>query len=215
MYYRFKDSWQKLMPSIDNCRLNFEVLNALYSTPNRFYHNLSHIKMCLDKLNEYKAFLGQYLSTKDTVDFSHVEFAIWYHDAICLVDDIDNEQASFQLAKQVISNNAFANTLNRIEKLIMLTKHAPNVVVDVEDINLLTIADIDLAILGKSPEIFFEYDANIRKEYSKYNDVYYKQSRIKVLQGFLDRQYIYHINYFREKYESQARKNLKDAITKL
>ncbi|NJN73962.1 MAG: N-methyl-D-aspartate receptor NMDAR2C subunit, partial [Limnothrix sp. RL_2_0] len=72
--------------------------------------------------------------------------------------------------------------------------------------------DIDLAILGSTDDDFLRFDANIRREYLWVPAEIYHQKRLAVLTTFFERPHIYHTPYFRDKYESQARQNLTQAI---
>ena len=76
-------------------------------------------------------------------------------------------------------------------------------------------SDIDLAILGQSPDLFGAYDRGIREEYSWVPEDDYRKGRIAVLQSFLERKSIYSTDYFRSEYEEKARKNLCRAILRL
>lgn len=217
MYSRFKDSWQKLLSmNFDYCKINFEVLTALYCATNRYYHNFKHIQMCLDELNEYKKSIDM-VRQNLLRNLDYIEFALWYHDAIYGHEDFDNENASAILAQQVLmfsSNEAYS--CYYVPRLIRATKHVVLSSFDPDDSQAASmIVDIDLAIFGKCPEVFQEYEVNIRKEYSKYNNEVFNKSRIKILRDFLDRPHIYYTEFFRQKYEIQARINLQEAIKKL
>lgn len=69
--------------------------------------------------------------------------------------------------------------------------------------------DVDLSILGKDIESYVKYTQQIRKEYSIYPDFLYKPGRRKVLQHFLVLESIFKTEYFKGKYEVQARENIK------
>lgn len=84
---------------------------------------------------------------------------------------------------------------------------------DDEDTNFLL--DADLSILGKSPQVYLEYTKQIRKEYSIYPDFLYKPGRKKVLQHFLALENIFKTEYFKNKYESQARENIEFELRSL
>jgi predicted metal-dependent HD superfamily phosphohydrolase len=77
------------------------------------------------------------------------------------------------------------------------------------------LCDIDLAILGQSQEVFDEYEIQIRSEYNWVSETDFVKGRSKVLQSFLNRPKVYSMEFFREKYEEQARKNLAHSIEQL
>jgi len=75
--------------------------------------------------------------------------------------------------------------------------------------------DLDLSILGKDPQYYLEYAAAVRKEYSIYPDFMYRRGRKKVLKKMLEQECIFKTDLFKEKYESQARKNLQSELLKI
>ena len=84
-----------------------------------------------------------------------------------------------------------------------------------DDMDAQTLVDIDLCIIGRPDEEFDEYERSIRNEYSWVLDKQFKAVRASILQGFLDRPYIYYTKFFRQKYEDQARRNLKSSLIQL
>ncbi|UZT77366.1 hypothetical protein OF113_20400 [Ectopseudomonas chengduensis] len=95
-------------------------------------------------------------------------------------------------------------TLARVERLIMVTRH--DATPSEPDEQLLV--DIDLAILGATPERFAEYDAQVRAEYAWVPGFVYRMKRRSVLKAFLGRPCIYSTEHFNVRYEAQARSNL-------
>ena len=75
--------------------------------------------------------------------------------------------------------------------------------------------DIDLSILGAPKARFELYDQQIRHEYSWVAQPVYRSKRLEVLQGFLDRAFIYSTPHFRDALEVAARANLLNAIEAL
>lgn len=67
----------------------------------------------------------------------------------------------------------------------------------------------DLAILAADSATFAAYDAAIRREYAFVPDAIYFPARAAILQRFLDRPHIYHTRHFRDRYEADARANLR------
>jgi len=181
----------------------FEKLERLYSETHRAYHNFEHIKNCLDEFSQVRHML----------DCSGIaEFAIWYHDAVYDPRAKDNEEKSAELVYDTcLLACLFMPFAQRAKKLVLATKH--NILPRTLDEAI--IVDIDLSILGKSAEEFDEYDRSIRSEYSFVNEEQFRESRKTVLQGFLDRNTIYTTDFFRERYEEQARENLNRAIARL
>lgn len=174
-----------------------------YSTPTRYYHNLSHLDNLLDEL----------LPARDLIaDWTSIVFSIAYHDIIYDPLENNNEEESAKLAGKRLSELSLPPV--QIEKCysqIMATKdHAPSADMDT---NFFT--DADLAILGSSENVYQEYCQAIRKEYRSYPDDIYKPGRKKVLMDFLAMPGIYKTDFFRDKYEVRAKKNISDELAVL
>ena len=177
-----------------------ERLVAAYIEPDRHYHSLQHLEECIERFSNVMA------SAKRP---GEVEIALWFHDAIYNVRGKTNERDSAAWAiRELAAAGASADVQSRVEQLIMATCH--DAVPSDPDQQLLV--DIDLSILGASPERFKEYDLQVRREYSWVPGFLYKMKRKEVLRSFLAREYIYSTAVFRQRYEAQARANLRGAI---
>lgn len=200
-----RSCWKKLVASRNwdpeiagQCE---EELFSLYESPTRHYHNLSHIEDCLRLFTESKI--------DDPVA---VELAIWFHDVIYDPLKPDNEAASGIFAKlwlnQLEENTIFSNS---VERLILVTDHNTEPETDDEA----TLVDIDLSILGSTPERYKLYSQQIRSEYSHVDDPQYKAGRIAVLKKFLDRSSIYKTEEYKNRFEASAQNNLEQEIAEL
>jgi len=202
MIERFSTLWKRLNAQ-GNAEQEFAKLNARYSEPHRFYHNMCHIRDCLSEFDSAK-------SLDHKADL--VELAIWCHDAIYDTEAKDNEERSAQLAYDIcIAANLPPELARRAKDLIIATKH--NVVPIAIEARILI--DVDLSVLGKPLEEFEEYERNIRKEYSWVPEDQFKQGRSAILQMFLGRESIYFTDFFKARYETQARRNLQMSIDAL
>jgi len=76
-------------------------------------------------------------------------------------------------------------------------------------------ADIDLSILGQAAAAFDEYERQVRVEYSWVPEPAFCAGRSAILRSFLERPSIYGTDFFREKYEAAARRNLSRSIARL
>jgi predicted metal-dependent HD superfamily phosphohydrolase len=141
-----------------------------------------------------------------------VELAIWFHDAVYDTRRNDNEQKSAEWAESVISKAGLGRDITeRVSRSILATRHT----MDVTDGDAEVLVDVDLSILGREADVFWRYEENIRKEYAWVPEASFRQRRVEILRGFLDRQYIYYHKEYRERFEKQARVNLKEAIARL
>src|SRR5262249_46323474 len=124
----------------------------------------------------------------------------------------DNELRSAHWAAEFLSDaGAGDDVCARVRDSIHATRHD----VPVSDPDQRWVVDIDLGILGQSPDAFARYDAAIRREYAWVPWPQYVDGRIAVLSGFLRRSHIYQTPLFRERYEAQARRNVAAAIDDL
>ena len=202
MKKRFRELWNKIDARGD-VEKEFARLKMMYSGPNRFYHNLNHIKDCLKEFDFVRNLAQQP---------NLIELAIWYHDARYNTQSKDNEEQSAQLAFDTCLTAKLSKKIaGKVRDLILATKHTtiPN------GIDTKILIDIDLSILGKCKKEFNEYERNIRKEYSLVPENKFKRGRKAILQCFLDRDIIYLTDFFKTKYEKQARVNLEKSIRKL
>lgn len=199
---RWKAVWHKLGAHTAP-QYVFDELITVYSSPERFYHNLTHIEDCLSIFDQ-----TEFLATHP----EEVELGIWFHDAVYDTRRDDNEQKSAEWANSVIREVALSGDIaERVSRSILATRHNA----DVTDIDAQVLADVDLSILGREADVFWGYEENIRKEYAWVPEDLFRQKRVEILGGFLDRQYIYYHKEYRAKFEKQARVNLKAAIARL
>ena len=199
---KFISLWNRI-GGIGDSNKEFEKILLSYSEPQRHYHTLNHIKKCLDEFD----------SAKDLMDNPDlVEFAIWYHDIIYNPKSKDNEEKSAELAYNICKYAKLSKEFgNSIKRLILTTKH--DKIPKKMDAKFLI--DIDLSSLGGSTKEVCENEENIRREYFFSSQEIYREGRRKILQKFLDRERIYSTNFFRDKYELKARKNIADSLDNL
>ncbi len=203
---KFRNQWLTLLGNdapVSASLSLFDTLNSHYNESSRHYHNITHIHECLN------------LFTSITDRLTHpqaVGLAIWYHDAIYDTHESQNEERSAELARIELTKIALSESLIwKVFDLIMVTKHPSQPATDDEKY----LTDIDLSIFGENTERFDRYDKNIRLEYIHVPEDVYIPKRTEVLSGFLDLPFIYHTEYFRDKYENSARQNLERAINRL
>ena len=206
MTKRLRDRWEYLWQKLHAPTLSPEVFDQLieaYTLPDRFYHNLIHIEDCLFIFDQ-----TQFLA----VHPEEVELAIWFHDAIYEPRRNNNEQRSAEWAKRVIQQSGLPGEIaERVPQLILATRHNE----EVTNTDAQLMVDVDLSILGRENSVFWRYEENIRKEYAWVPDDLFRQRRIEILSGFLNRPYLYYHQEYRARFEEQARVNLTQAIARL
>lgn len=198
---RWKAAWEELgVKFTPALRAVFDELIARYSEPHRKYHTVRHLDECFEKLAEIRP-LAEHPA--------EVEVALWFHDAIYEKRSDQNEAKSAELAEATVLNaGGPADSAKRISDLIMATRHAAVP----QDNDAKVLVDVDLSILGESPERFDEYEGQVREEYSWVPEFLFKRERRKILEEFLARPVIFNTNPFRERYEAQARVNLERSL---
>ncbi|RYY53014.1 MAG: hypothetical protein EOO09_19460 [Chitinophagaceae bacterium] len=171
-------------------------LSSAYTGRARYYHNLHHLDHLLAELLPLKDILA---------DWQSIVFAIAYHDIIYSIRKSDNEERSAAVAQLRLKKAGFTDVrIARCVSHILYTKGhgtSPD-----PDANLFT--DGDLSVLGSAPAKYQEYVKQIRREYGLYPSFVYNPGRIKVLSHFLAMPQIFKTDFFRDRYESQARINL-------
>ena len=193
-----------------NPREIFEEIFARWTESDRAYHNIPHLKMCLSELDLVRDRLE---------DPDATELALVMHDAIhnehrqdqSLHGDDEAESAEFSeflITQRLMLPQDFAD---RVSSRILATKHKE--IPEGEDEKYT--ADIDLAIFGRSERLYQIYEERVRKEYGWVPIEAFKAGRGRVLANFLNRPTIYNTEFFRARYEKNARKNVNRAIQNL
>jgi predicted metal-dependent HD superfamily phosphohydrolase len=176
--------------------LTFGMIETLYAHPERAYHNLGHVDVCLG------VFEGVRLLAEDR---EAVEFALWMHDCVFDAARPDNEarsaDASGMLAALLGARPGFAE---RVRELIMVTRHDRTPRGGDEAV----ISDVDLSILGATPDAYAEYRRAIRAEFAFASEEQFAHGRHAFLGRMLDRDRIYATGLFRDELEARARENM-------
>lgn len=199
------ERWAKLMQAFSlSAHLDvYEKLVIAYREKQRAYHTLVHIDACLRHLDTV---------TEQTDNPHEIEMALWFHDAVYNPFSSTNEQDSADWAEKFLKGNGIAgDSVERIYALIMITQNHSNT----KEIDAGLMLDIDLSILGASPEIYDQFEKDVRKEYKRVPWFIFKKKRKEILQSFLANDRIYNHSYFFEMLEAQARENLSRAIASL
>ncbi|WP_028008709.1 HD domain-containing protein [Solimonas flava] len=202
LHEHWLESWRQLGASATDESLYLQLV-ACYSEPHRHYHTVQHLTECLALLE----------AVEDQADRpAEVAIALWFHDAVYQPKRHDNEQKSADWAsRSILAAGIDHSVADRIHGLILATRH--NAAATGRDAQVLV--DIDLAILGASPERFAEYEAQVRKEYAWAIGPLYRRGRRKVLEEFMARPTIYSTESFRSTREAQARINISRSLAAL
>ncbi|KAF2328639.1 HD domain-containing protein [Flavobacterium ginsenosidimutans] len=199
--------------SVKEIQQNWKDLEKAYSKKSRHYHNLTHLKEMIDSFEIYK----DKLQNPDEILFS-----IFYHDFVYSASKKDNELKSAEYAMSIFTDIKPDRFLSRgfgtvgfaefdrqlvFDAICATQQHQHN---SIEDINWLI--DFDLKILAKDWDDYKIYFEQIRKEYRIYPDFLYKPGRAKALKHFLENEFIFQTEEFRNLYEGKARANIEKEI---
>ena len=183
----------------------FHAIEKAYGAAHRHYHTFEHIRACLDELEAARALAG---------DYDAIELAIWFHDFVYDPYRSDNENASANYAFAFCASTGLVRHAQSVEQMIRATNYADILAASLvrhrADTDLLL--DIDLSILGQPEAVFDRYEMNIRREYARAPTTLFNETRMKVLEMFLKRPFIYRTEFFRKKYEVKARENIEHSI---
>ncbi|WP_412987218.1 hypothetical protein [Pontimicrobium sp. IMCC45349] len=202
MIENLKHRWT-LFCSAEDSQLTSQLwteIESQYSEKSRHYHTLEHLHNMFSAYDE----IEKLINNKEAF-----QFTVWYHDIIYKASKNNNEEQSALLAVDRLKKlNLEISQIELIKTLILSTKkHSVLSNENASDNSYLL--DIDLSILGTDWSVYQSYCSNIRKEYKIYPTFMYNKGRKQVLKNFLDRDTLYFTEYFKEKFEIQARNNIK------
>lgn len=168
-------------------------LVARWSEPHRHYHNLDHLKACLDEV-------------EDPV----TRLAVWGHDAIYDPRSPANEERSALLLTHLLYRcQAPPDVIAESARLVRLTKgHA----VEPGDERGMVMADADLQVLTRPWPSYLSYVDAVRREYAHVSEERWRAGRAAVLRGLLDLPAMFHLHPEREE---PARANIHRELSQL
>ena len=189
------------------------AVEAAYASPPRAYHDFMHVREVLHHYADVAVGPGWTQPVE-------VYLAVLYHDAIYQPGRKDNEALSARFAMEQAAQwlPEHGIDLLRVAELINLTaRHGQFSPADFgEDgfaLDARHFLDCDMAILGAEPEAFDAYDRGIAEEYRGHIPGFlFRLNRKRFLKGLLARERIYLSDWFHQRYDAQARANLRRAI---
>jgi predicted metal-dependent HD superfamily phosphohydrolase len=165
---------------------------------------MQHIAECFEFYDSLPNLAGKSART---------EFALWFHDSVINTIDYEDELHSAGWCKHLlVYAGVYEDYATYISNLIPATNHRSRLADPgkqlLADPGKQLLADVDLFILGSSPNRFKEYELQIREEHLDVPyDIFY-QSRTKIMNRFLDKEYIYYTPEIRKLLEDRAKENL-------
>lgn len=207
MIHKIKSVLINLGFCVEDSKYIAQDIYKTYTSPNRHYHDIKHIANMLSNLDDFIQNSNKATKIKKLNEFA---FAIIMHDYVHGTKNDIN--ASIKKAKDFLHKISAQYNSDYIEKLIKATDYEK---CTKTDFNQQLIQDLDLNTLGSTNTEYNKYANQIRLEYKQFSDAVFYQERIKILNTFLNRKYIFNIKYFRDKYEYIARDNITKEISNL
>jgi predicted metal-dependent HD superfamily phosphohydrolase len=189
-------AWSAAVSSLGGTPVPTDIVTR-YSEPHRRYHNLRHVRAVVrDDVGMVP------LSPKET---SVLILAACAHDVVYDAVPGTDEHLSGSWARDWLSRSGLESVASRVSDLVLMTiKHTA----DPADSVACALLDADLAILGSSVDDYDAYISAVRQEYSAVTDADWRTGRSHVLHSLLDRDRLYLTPAGRDRWETQARRNL-------
>lgn len=181
----------------------YEELVQYYSEPQRAYHTPAHVAHCLRQLD---------LARAHVPDPDAVEMALWFHDAIYEPGAPDNELNSAELFLSRAGAEADAELCRKVYDLVLGTVHRGDPPADPDG---QYVVDIDLSGFGLPWEDFRRDSEAVREEFAGVPDEEFFRGHVGFLRSLVERPRFYSTRFFRERYETQARENIRRYIDEL
>lgn len=173
------------------------LLNSVYNSKNRFYHNYKHINKMLAGLHKFKEESG----IKCWYKFARM--VILFHDIVMFTGDDENKSA--EIAEYLLLPFYKKTDVYTICELIKRTNYKEVT----HEVGLIAglIRDLDLEGLGSDWEEYWHNSFLIKQEHPEVTLKEFQEGRKKFLQHMLSFKRIYSTKYF-EYLESKARENM-------
>ncbi|MFL0460309.1 hypothetical protein ACH0CA_07555 [Kytococcus sedentarius] len=187
-----------------------------WSSPERGYHDLQHLRETLAALDELVAAEEGGADDADADTVALAELALWFHDAVYdpRARGTRNERDSAQLAREVLTSlGAATSVADEVARLVLLT--ADHRVEDPTDTAGRLVSDADLWILAAPPERYASYTAAVRQEYRHVPGVLFRRGRRTVLEGLLATGTPYVTDHARDVWGPRALANVRAEIQQL
>ena len=198
--------WHELLECFtdrERAEVLWRELKKRYTGSARHYHNLEHLHFMITRSEEIKTSLR---------DPEMVVFAIYYHDLVYNVLRKDNEVRSARIARSRLEELGIPeDRIAHCVAMIEATKDHP--LSEDQDTNYLL--DLDMAILGVSPERYLLYTEQVREEYAIYPDMLYNKGRKHVLQQFFADEHLFRTDVFKVEFEAKASRNIQSELARL
>lgn len=166
-----------------------------WSEPHRRYHDVRHLANCLAALE----------ALTDGSPPLLVTLAVWCHDAVHTGEAGADEQASADLAAELLGDALPAAEVAEVVRLVLETVvHDPAPGDEAAEL----LVDADLSVLGQLRGRYHVYRRDVREEYARFTDEEFRKGRLAVVEALLNRDPLYRTTAARARWEATARVNL-------
>jgi len=179
----------------DAATKELSAIAGRYTEHNRHYHNLAHVIRLLMLCDELE------ISDPD------IMLAAIYHDIIYLPGSLKNEEKSAAYAQDSLGKLGVET--DRVDQVCEMILATSDHFTQQDNPLTQTFIDLDMSILGSTREDYRVYVRGVQKEYSWLPGPVLKKKRRQFLQRILAEEFIFRTDFFREKFESSARANIK------
>lgn len=204
MTMKIADRWAELFLSAPTERVLSTSADLLrrYAEGHRKYHTPEHLDACFAELTK----TGYGEANVDVVDA-----ALLCHDIFYDTRAVNNEGRSAVWCRNATSWLGRRELGMAAAECILATRHDGGYETSPE---AALVCDVDLSILGALPEVYDEYEKQIREEYSWVPEDRFRAGRSGILTGLISKP-IYHTHVYQEKYAVRARANVVRSLARL
>jgi predicted metal-dependent HD superfamily phosphohydrolase len=203
-------SWRELLPwtagAVDAATV--EEIERRHAEPARVYHGLGHLAALAELFAAVEAGPGWRAPLE-------VACAMLFHDIVYVPARVDNEARSAALARARLEAAGLdeARVVRVAEMILATAAHGEQEVGG--DADLAHFLDADMAIVGAPAPDYDRYAEGVRREFSAIPDALYRPGRRRFLEAQLQRPALFHSEWFRQRFEVQARENLRRELDSL
>jgi predicted metal-dependent HD superfamily phosphohydrolase len=184
-------------------------LKKKYEEPHRFYHTWEHVVELLNGLFERAC-----ATDMPQEEMAALGVAVLFHDSVYDVSRTyyrDNEIHSAEYAKRALSSRGVEG--RRVEnayRLIRETAHTGGEK-PTERLSMI-LHDLDMSVLGSSPERYALYVSDIIAEFGIYPGREFAKARLELLNAWIADEDLFVTEYGKRRFLSQARKNMESEV---
>ena len=199
---RFSQLWSRCAGGKPVDPAIWNTIATRYGESHRHYHDLGHLQQCLRELDA----AGDTIAERDAT-----EMAIWFHDIIYVYAAKDNEERSADTFRNYANGGMNDGFVDRVYDFILATKHTGSA----PDQGTAYLVDIDLSGFGLPWEGYLADSDALRLEAPDVPDEKYYAGKLRFLEGLLEWPSLFQTDYFRDRLEAQAKRNITRYTTQL